>query len=141
MCTYGGKSTSKCNLSIKSPVRSAPHQHTHKYTHMTENDVHMAWQGNVDEAGKELEKAIRLDPSNPLPFINKARGSCTSMRVCELEASDRRRWWKRHSNKAFKSTTTNSYNHATPQALIAWQAQDTKTARETLQHVIEVGKG
>jgi hypothetical protein len=31
-------------------------------------------QGKVEEAGRELEKAIRLDPSNPLPFINKVRG-------------------------------------------------------------------
>ena len=29
--------------------------------------------GQVDEAMKEIEKAIRLDPSNPLPFINKVR--------------------------------------------------------------------
>jgi len=28
-------------------------------------------QGKVEEAGKELEKSIRLDPSNPMPHINK----------------------------------------------------------------------
>jgi hypothetical protein len=30
-------------------------------------------QGKVEEAGKELEKSIRLDPSNPMPHINKVR--------------------------------------------------------------------
>ena len=106
-------------------------------------------QGKVDEAAKELEKSIRLDPTNPLPFINKVKKTLPPTHPPIHVVSFLSFHPSTHSPLAHSSSfqpppsllpnpPTHPPTHPPTQALIAWQGQDIATARETLQHVIDM---
>lgn len=92
--------------------------------------------GEVDDALNQLEKAIRLEPSNPLPFINKVITIIIRrIHVCDVCSNDKKEGGLKL--KPFSSVLL-PFACLIIKALISWQQEDYRSAREILEHVIDM---